>query len=403
MTSGGGKPGIFFEGVDIYGLPGTDSYWNRTVRHVCQELTTAGEACEPLNLQDSENTKLSFETADLPPYAICWNFNSGRWAMYEGERVRIINILPVKNIVLLWDHPVHLAETIREMQSFDQRIDRPPFHIGVMDSGHMDYLREMGIGPERIFRWRQAGPEPTAETPDFADREVDYLFHGTINDVEEFDAFCARLGITDGAVQSGLQNAIAAIIETPVDVYTALRKQVLEPSGWDLDAVAAAPLCRELDRLTRDIRRFALLTGLKELPVHYIGRVAEGFRAANPNGVFTGPLPFNEIETYLRNTKTVLYDTINFRDAAVMRLFYSIAEGCVPALEMNAYLSETFSGGENAVSLTLGDPGGNTAKLRDMVGSVETGRRLAEAARETCRRHHAWRHSIGPLLDAIRA
>ena len=144
------KPGIFFEGVDIYGLPDKDSYWNTTIRDICRAMDDWGVPCAPLNLQDEENTTLSFDTSALPPFAISWNFNNGRWVIYKGQQVRMTSILPVKNIALLWDHPFHWIETIDEMCNIDRQTGRQPFHVGVMDDGHITYLREAGMPLEQI-------------------------------------------------------------------------------------------------------------------------------------------------------------------------------------------------------------------------------------------------------------
>ncbi|MEK9723551.1 MAG: glycosyltransferase [Rhodospirillaceae bacterium] len=395
------RPGIFFEGVDIYGLPGTDSYWNATVRDISRAVTAAGTPCEPFSLQDSENTVVSFDTSDLPPFAITWNFNSGRWAHYQGRQVRMTSVLPIPNTVLLWDHPVHWAETIQELRDMDLEFGRTPGRIGVMDDGHMAFLRAMGIPESQVFRWRQAGPPPTDAPPADA-REVGAVFHGTINDVEPFDDFCVRMNLRDGAVQRAVQEAIAAIIETPIDVHDAVQQFVIAPNRLDPAPLAVAPLCREIDLLTRTIRRVAFLSGLRELAVHFIGKVAPSFRAANPNGVYPGPLPFGEIEAYLRNAKVVLYDTINFRDAAVMRLFYSVQCGCVPAAETNRYLDGAFEDGADMVKLQLRDPAGNADKLRAIIADAGRAETIANAARRTCATSHTWANRIGPLVDAIR-
>jgi len=396
------NPGIFFEGVDIYGLSEGDSYWNATVRDICAALGKANIPCSPLNLQDHEYSTFSFDTSALPPFAIAWNFNNGRWALYEGRQVRMTSILPVKIIGLLWDHPFHWTETILEMREFDERVGRPPFHIGVMDRGHVDYLTAMGLARDQIFEWRQAGPT-AIEVPPMTDRTVDFVFHGTINEVEGFDDFCQRLEITDGAVARGLQDCIAAIIEEPIDVYAAVLRHIVNPCGMDPSVLTTAQLCREIDRLTRDIRRVALLGGLRNLEIHYIGNVNKAFQAANPKGVFLGALPFGEIVTYLQNTKVALYDTINFRDAAVMRLFYSIQQGCAPAAEMNTYLEQEFVNGESILALNLRDPADNTARLQDAVTADDTLQRLADRARALCTERHTWDQRIAPLANAIRS
>ena len=396
------KPGIFFEGVDIYGLPDKDSYWNATVRDICRAMNNAGVRCAPLNLQDDENTTVSFDTAALPPFAISWNFNNGRWAIYEGRQVRMTSILPVRNIALLWDHPFHWIETIDEMLEIDRQTGRQPFHVGVMDDGHITYLRESGMPSKQIFRWQQAGPPPADPPPmPQIDRDIGAVFHGTINDVESFGDFCARIKMSDPMAMRCLENCIAAIIEETIDVHAAVISHVVGPAGMDAAPLATAPLCRAIDRLTRDIRRVALLGGLRDLEIHFIGKVDPVFQAANPNGVFTGPLPYGEIVGYLQRSRTVLYDTINFRDAAVMRLFYSIQEGCVPAAELNSYLKQEFTDGSDILALNLQDPQGNLARLCDVIAAPAMAQALSDAARHTCAARHTWANRIGPLVNAI--
>jgi hypothetical protein len=145
----------------------------------------------------------------------------------------------------------------------------------------------------------------------------------------------------------------------------------------------------------------ALLGGLRDLEIHFIGKVDPAFQAANPNGVFTGPLPYGEIVGYLQRSRTVLYDTINFRDAAVMRLFYSIQEGCVPAAELNSYLKKEFTDGSDILALNLQDPQGNLARLCDVIAAPAMAQALSDAARHTCAARHTWANRIGPLVNAI--
>ena len=396
------KPGIFFEGVDIYGLPDKDSYWNTAVRDICRAMDDWGVPCAPLNLQDEDNTTLSFDTSALPPFAISWNFNNGRWVIHKGQQVRMTSILPVKNIALLWDHPFHWIETIDEMCNIDRQTGRQPCHVGVMDDGHITYLREAGMPLEQIFCWKQAGPTPTGlQPPPQIDRDIGAVFHGTINDVESFRDFCARIRISDPIIMRLLENCIAAVIEETIDVHAAVIRHVVDPAGMDPAPLATAPLCREIDRLTRDIRRVALLGGLRDLEIHFIGKVDPAFQAANPKGVFPGPLSFGKIIRYLQRCRTVLYDTINFRDAAVMRLFYSIQEGCVPAAELNKYLEQEFTDGSNILALNLQDPQGNLARLHDVIATPTVAQALSDSARHTCAARHTWTNRIGPLVNAI--
>ena len=358
MTDPNRPPGIFFEAVDTYGLESPESYWNTMVRDVARALSEAGAPCEPFSLQDRELDHISFDTSALPGFALSWNFNCGRWALHRGEKVSIASFLPVKQIVLLMDHPVHWAESVQRMRVSDAEVARPPFHIGAMDAGHVDYLVELGLAPERVFQMRQAGPPPNPDPPDFDDREIDFLFHGTINGIEDFETFCARNAIADDGVKLAVQRAITQIIEEPVDVYAAVRDLVILPYGLAATPLDAARLTREIDSLTRAIRRFAFLSGLGGLKIHYIGAVDPEFQAANPNGAYLGSLAFDAIKRHLDTAKVNLSETINLRDSALIRLFYAAAHGCVPATEMNPYLEAEFGDGQSILALTLGDPAG---------------------------------------------
>lgn len=402
------QPGIFFEAPEAYELPGTDNYWNAMVRDICRALTAAGEPCAPfdLDLQGKQGKTVSFDASALPPFMLTLNFkagvnfNSSLWIEHKGEKLPMTSVLPVKHITLLLDHPFHCLETIEETRQLDDRMGRPATKLGVMDDGHVRYLEAVGLPREDIFRWPQAGPDPQP-VPGQRNRDIGAAFHGTVNDAEPFDAFCQRLSVKGSGVNM-VRNCIDSIMEEPIDVYDAVVRHITTPAGIDPSPRATVIFCREIDRLTRDIRRGCLLGGLKDLDIHYIGRVGPAFQAANPKGVYAGPLPFSEVVAYLRRSKVALYDTINLRDSALIRLFYSIQAGCVPASEMNGYLAREFSDGVDVIALNLNDPAGNTERIRSAIADPARAESLAEAARRTCANGHTWAHRIGPLVGAIR-
>ena len=297
-------------------------------RDLAAALLAAGQPCDVVN-PGLEKKHPCIDREAPPPFFLTWNFNCGRLAVVDGKTVMYTAAFAVRHVTLLLDHPIYLFDRIQETLKLHQELGRERPYMGVMDVGHMAYLKAIGVPEDHMFQFRQAGPEARL-VPPHGLRDLDIVFHGTINAVEKFPDFCTRIGIKDRGMKAALNACVMNILEEPIDVYEAFSRHVLERcTGVRPSATAVAFLCRQVDRLTRDIRRVALLRSLSKLPTQFVGNVAPEFRADNPKGIYHGALPFSAVSALLERSKIALADTANFRDSGLMRLFYSIQAGCV--------------------------------------------------------------------------
>ena len=161
-------------------------------------------------------------------------------------------------------------------------------------------------------------------------------------------------------------------------------------------------LAYKIDIRVRNMRRYRLLTRLKDVPVHIYGHVGPKASRLVPNGIFHAPVPFSAMLDLFDNSRVVLNDTINLRDSALIRLFYSMARGCVVATEMNRFVANAFTPLGEIIPMS-GDAEEGMALLRQCVEAPDSCQEMAEAALATYQAGHTWSHRIDGLVKAIEA
>jgi hypothetical protein len=230
------------------------------------------------------------------------------------------------------------------------------------------------------------------------ERPIDVLFYGTVTAPLPEDRFFRQHHFEDRAIQDALSAAMRAVLSGTEDPYTAVKARLAALGASD-DIVRIADIARLVDARVRAVRRWTLLSGLADLKVHFCGNVADDFRGANPNGVYLGAKSFSDVMDLVRRSKIVLNDTINLRQGMLMRPCYAAAEGCVLALESNAWFHSAFADGHNAILLEPGAP--HAEKLRASLAAMDHLQSIADAGRVAQANAHQWDHRIGPLVEKV--
>ena len=386
--------GVFFSN----GPPG--HYWYKMVQDVCAALARANCPCDPLAPTILEDVVPILRQADTKKPCFAASFNFRIFGIDESLQRQVFpdEFMEAPPIISLLDHPAHEFDSLMQFEKFSHA--RPNVvapRYGVMDPDHVAFMIDQGIATDRVFLFPQGGPPVTSVPPPMTERPIDFIFHGSIAELESDDAFFSRLGITNPTARTLFEGAMEQVLNGSQDPYNAAQT-ALNNLGHKAPAAAAA-MAKDVDRRARVLRRWTMLTNLKDLPIHFCGSVCTSFKRQNPNGIYLGPLPFTEVTEQIRSSKIMLNDTINLRHTALMRLHYAMADGCVVASEQNLGLSQQFEDGRNILFLT-----GTTEdaqKLQALAADSPTLQSIAEAATATHSTAHLWDHRIGGLLSAI--
>jgi hypothetical protein len=389
--------GVFLKNAITHGQH-DDNYWSVMVEDVSEALSASGIPCQPLEttiaaLQPAFDAALKGLTP--PDFLVLFNLlpelRVGGRCLWHGAKVPVA--------VPCLDHPVHLAEPLSALlQHWRADPSLPPRMVGVMDPAHRAFLQAMGWPEDAVFAFPQGGPVPVARPKPFARRGTGIVFMGGVRaPLADRDFFAAH-----DVAEPHLVRAIAAAAEETL----AGRDDVMDVALRHLAPLLSnqLQLCRGIalvDTRARGLRRFRLLDSLAGLPVTVYGPMDDGAAALLPHCRAAGSIGFRALLDSLDDTGVVLNDTINLRDSALIRFFYSLSRGCVVASEPNRFTEANFPPGGSVVAVGPERPEGREEIAALLAGEVDTDARIT-AGMAAYAAAHTWRHRVCELAAAIR-
>lgn len=399
------RPSLFFSTYQAYGF-GAGNYWSTMIADICGALGRAGAACDLVEAANAQSFQAFLGAAIPEPRSFIASFNfivPFPDIKVGGKFIFVQELFPVRAVTIFLDHPVHLAATIHRFEWSARThayrpAPAPPPVYGVMEPGHAALLLDLGIAPERIFPFPQAGPEPAGAVTPLAHRSIDTLFHGTIADLPPIDAFLDEQKIVDRDLRDAFHTVLESALAGSEDVYAGSKRRLMA-LGQTANPLNIAEFARLVDVRARAVRRWTMLSALSDLEIVFCGAVAESFRRANPKGDFRGPKSFAEVSDLVRRSKIVLNDSLNLRHGALMRFHYAMAEGCILATESGDWYRTEFAEGEAAVLLPADQS--SSERLREVLADGDRAQRIADAGRARQAAAHRWDHRVGPMLRAV--
>lgn len=378
-------------------------YWYKMVQDVCDALARAGCPCTPLAPAVLEDVVPFLRHADATKPRFAASFNFRIFGIDELTETLKRGVFPYEfmeapPIISLLDHPAHEFQSMQQFEKFSRTRPAiaPPLY-GVMDQDHIAFMADQGIAPERVFLFPQGGPPSANDAPPMTERPIDFIFHGSIAELESDDAFFTRLGITNPTARTLFEGVMEQVLSGAEDPYQAA-KAALTSLGYKAPAAAAA-MAMDVDRRARLVRRWRMLSNLKDLTIHFCGSVCTSFQRQNPNGIYLGALPFTDVADKVRHSKIMLNDTINLRHTALMRLHYAMADGCVVASQSNRGLIQNFKDGQDIVFLT--GTADDAPKLLDLALDLSGLQTIADTAAGTHNGNHLWDNRLEGFLKAL--
>lgn len=378
------------------------NYWDRMVRDFSTALTECGLPCQPIDLSEADRASafLSLPAADRPSVLLSYNLNGGLEVERQGRTVPITAAAACPTVNLLMDHPVHCFDAIwaTEREAAIRGAEAPARLYVPMDPLH---VRSVALGGRPATALCQGGPEPISGLQRaIGERPIPVMTFGTLKVPNAAPILPESLQLGAGAEEEGAA-MVAEVIAGEDDVEAVVRAHMarLQPR---LDVVPFVHAIRAVDVHARAMRRWRLALSLASVPIVHFGEASPEARARLPNWDFRGPVSFETLCARMTDARIVLADTINLRNAALMRTFYAMAHGCVVATDMNAFLNAEFEDGESIVALALDAGGeGNVAKLRRLLDDPHRLRSVATAGIEIHRVRHTWRARAQALIPNI--
>lgn len=398
---------LFFSAFSSYGAT-SGSYWSTMAKDICDALEHENTPTCIVESNDHRDfiEKIMLFRQKPRDFIATFNMVSPFHKFLAGEKeIFIHEMFSARAATLFLDHPVHLAATIASFEQAARHHDyrpatAPPPVYGVMEEDHALLLQDLGIDSHRIFLFPQAGPAPQAPPPPLAERPFDFVFYGTVADLEDDETFMQRHGFVSPLMRDIVQETLNCALTGQEDVYS-VSKRRFAAIGFSGDVLRSAGFAKIIDIRARLLRRWRLLSSLSALRIHFIGNVSEKFMAANENGVYLGPMPFDELTKILEKSKVSINDTINLRQSALMRHHYSMSYGCISATESNSWYRDNFTDNGNVILLDYERH--NAERLHDLLSEADKVQAISEAGRKVQAERHQWIHRIEPFKRALSA
>ena len=374
------------------------SYWGVMGQDICAGLSDAGETCRLFG-PDSPGCQELLQSIVLGNRSLGYSLGFNLMPdILAPTKESVWAIAKVPLIISCLDHPTHLYDRLARVLGLTKdQPGLPPRHIGIMEDRHRECLLDLGWPSSLIFTFSQGGPPPAPAPIPYAHRNRSVLFFGTIGTPVSHEVFLGQVGWESQALRTALGEAIEETLEGTDDVYSICKRKFLS-FGFPLQSTGKITVL--VDRRARTLRRFRMLESLTGIDINVYGKVeAEAARRLS-HCTFHGEVDFESQRALTRQARIVLNDAINLRDSALIRAFYTMAEGTVLATEMNDFFQAHFMPVNGVIP--LGKPWQETASLlKDRLDDTNALQTIADAALAHYTTSHQWTSRLPGLLSVL--
>ena len=383
--------GVFFSNNQ------SDHWWAVVVADVAAALARQNCPCDIIAPPTPDQLIPQMQQAQARNPGFAASFN-GRvtWIAHVqqdlGKAVLPNDLIDAPPVDILLDHPVHEAGVIKSLEdAARKRPHLPAPRYGIMDPDHLTCIMDLGVPGDRVFLFPQGGPPADPAPRPMTDRPIPFIFHGSIPEPESDECFYDRIQLPSGQGRDLMQGVIDQVLRDQTDPYVGA-KAALALLGHN-SPLAAAQMAIDIDLRARRLRRWRMLSALRHLPIHFCGDICQTFRQENPNGIYMGVQTFAQVRSLVGQSRIMLNETINLRHAALFRLHYAMADGCVVATQRNEGLAAHFTHNRDVIFL---DRGEDLARLADDLPRLQA---MADQAALTHNAGHLWDHRVTGLLE----
>lgn len=268
--------------------------------------------------------------------------------------------------------------------------------IGVIDEGHLAFLRDAGLAPRSHVFCPHGGPPIAPDLRDAADRPIDLLFGGNVNDPGPLPAWLDAQSGGDATLRAALAEGYEAV-RADVELYRAL-SQAFQRRGLNAHPHALAPHIMALDTFIAQGRRIEVLSAVRGRRITLLGNVSPAAAARLEGHDLRGGANFINGISLMASAKVSLSTRRPFARGGHERIFYAMSRGSVIATEPSTFLNEDLDHELGMVRLPE-SPADIGAMLSDLCGDND---RL-DAIRERGARDYLARHGWGERMERILA
>ena len=393
MTDTAALTGAFALSTSQYGTV-NDSYWAVMAHDICAALGRAGQTCNlvpPIPPHITALVDACLKGSGPPDYVVTFNLMPG--LNLGGQSVWELAKLP--QTVICLDHPIHLAQ---QLSALIPPSGMPERWIGIMEKEHSHLLHAIGWPADRIFLCPQGAPPPRSHRKSYRQGEkTGIVFSGTLTYPLPHQDYCDSIGLTPPHLRAALEQAVEQALSTEDDIFILAMRLFGE---FGLPAVTLVQLTQQIDRRARLLRRFRVLSSLSDFPITVYGSAEPDVARQLPHCTFHPGVGWSQMQNLMESARIVVNDTINLRDAGLIRLFYPMSLGTVVASDVNRMLRTSFTPQRDFIA--VGDDRSETKATVEQVLHDDTfAQTMADNALTIFTKGHQWDSHISGLLTAL--
>ncbi|OHC76217.1 MAG: hypothetical protein A3G18_11015 [Rhodospirillales bacterium RIFCSPLOWO2_12_FULL_58_28] len=276
--------------------------------------------------------------------------------------------------------------------------------LGMVDRQHLAVLDAIGVNRQKVF-FPHGGPPPPASPLPMKDRDIDILFSGLVYPHPKSETWIGQTGNLPKILKTIADEAAARVIEERKSVFRSFADSCAANSfnPADLDIKSLCLINSMIDVQAVTTQRHEVISRLKDMNLHIVGRVIKGDGGLDLSNVTThGRLTFSAVIELMKRSKIVLNITPKFSDGSHERIWYGMANGAVILTNYSHFLAETFTDGENICFLP-GDIDRLAAGVSELLKDHKKADEMAGAAMPVYIKSHTWKERVKIIDDALNA
>jgi hypothetical protein len=277
-------------------------------------------------------------------------------------------------------------------------------HLAFVDHGHLDMCTEFNLDFPMSFM-PHGGPPVDDTQKDFEDRDIDFLFSGTLNDVLSKDDWKQNNpGVPDiiaNLIFSTSEQMVSECI-TPLNAWSSCCSDIGFDYRENLSVVDTLRTLAVIEGLAQSLRRKNILTAIDPARSLYIATpTLPDYLVGRPNLEYHGYNEFYDLYALFKRTRIVLNPQCKFSQGSHERIWYSMATGAVVATDESTFVSKSFNHGESIMVLPWHNECEEFGDINELARDDKALTSMRDTALPIYSENHLWRHRVKQIADLL--
>ncbi|MTI09995.1 glycosyltransferase [Curvivirga aplysinae] len=273
------------------------------------------------------------------------------------------------------------------------------------DRSFKAFYDDMNLDLNPIFM-PHGGPIKLRPGKHMEDREYPLSFIGHVRLPEPLGRFETLLEGSDPRLIQIVAHASERVFAGETTAYVAVKQEAtkagLHPMTM-LDLATLKALLSKMEGWAEMQNRLSLLRAFKDFPIHFFGPIRSDVSGVtdNENFVFHGKKMGAEVLEIIRNTRILINSVTVFPEGAHERIWFALANGCLPYTDHGSYIEESFTDEENILFINYRDLEKEAERLCEYANDPNRLQSMIDKAMPIYASKHTWIHRLDATFRQI--